>query len=102
MSVEQVTLHAEFTAIPGAADEIETLIQEYAQLVRAEPGNVAFNVYRRVESTDRFFVFEAYRDRAAFEDHIAGESGQIFNERLVPKIVEPASVLSFLTPVATS
>ncbi len=41
-------------------DDVERLILDYAETVRAEPGNVVFDVYRRVEEPDRFFVFEIY------------------------------------------
>ena len=96
---EQVALYAEFTAVPGAADTVEGLIGEYAEVVRAEPGNQVFEVYRRREDDHRFVVFEVYRDEAAFEEHLGGEAGGAFNARLQPLIVEPHSVLSFLTPV---
>ena len=102
MSHDQVRLYAEFTAVPGAADEVEPLIQAYAQVVRAEPGNVVFDVYRRIEAPERFFVFEAYRDRDAFNAHLSAEASTVFNAKLAPRIVEPHSMLSFLTPVAGS
>lgn len=102
MSTDQVTLYAEFTAVAGAEAEVEGLIRGYAQVVRADPGNVAFDVYRRVEAPERFFVFEAYRDRDAFNAHLGAEAGSAFNAKLMPRIVEPQSVLSFLTPVTES
>ena len=102
MSSDRVVLYAEFTAAPGSADDVEALIQGYAQIVRSEPGNVVFDVYRRAEAPERFFVFEVYRDRAAFDDHLGGEAGRAFNVKLTPKIVEPQSALSFLTPIAGS
>ncbi|MFY9714131.1 MAG: putative quinol monooxygenase [Microbacterium sp.] len=102
MSTDQVTLYAEFTAVAGAEAEVEALIRGYAQVVRAEPGNVAFDVYRRVEAPERFFVFEAYRDRDAFNAHLSDDAGSAFNAKLTPRIVEPQSVLSFLTPVTES
>nr|WP_314840831.1 putative quinol monooxygenase [uncultured Microbacterium sp.] len=102
MSDEQVVLYAEFTAIPAAADKVEELIQEYAVTVRSEPGNTSFEVYRRAEDPDRFVVFEIYRDREAFDEHLSAEAGRAFNEQLSPRIVEPHSVLSFLTPAGRS
>lgn len=102
MSSDRVVLYAEFTAVPGSVDAVEALVLGYAQVVRSEPGNVVFDVYRRVEAPERFFVFEAYRDRAAFDDHLGGEAGRVFNATLTPMIVEPQSALSFLTPSAGS
>jgi quinol monooxygenase YgiN len=102
MSDSRVVLSAEFTALPAAADEVDALIQEYAATVRAEPGNERFEVYRRAEDPDRFVVFEVYRDREAFDAHLTAEAGRAFNAALVPRIVEPQSVLSFLTPTGRS
>ncbi|GAB3603876.1 putative quinol monooxygenase [Microbacterium aureliae] len=95
----EVVLTAEFTALPGHADDVARLIADYGDVVRDEPGNVHFEVYRRVEAPEAFFVFEIYRDRAAFEAHLAGEAGAVFNAKLQPRIVEDESVLHFLLPV---
>lgn len=97
---DRVVLYAEFTAKPGAGDEAEDLLRGFAKIVRAEPGNVVFDAYRRAESPDRFFVFEIYRDRAAFEEHLAASSGRVFNDALGELIVEAGSELSFLRPAA--
>ena len=96
---DAVALYAEFTAIPGAAAEVEALILGYAEVVRAEPGNVVFEVFRRVESPETFVVFETYRDRDGFAAHLEAEPGRVFNAKLTPLIVEPHSSLSFLIPV---
>lgn len=99
---EEVVLYAEFTAKPGAAEAVEELLREFAHTVRAEPGNIVFDVYRRADSPERFYVFEIYRDRAAFEDHLAAESGRVFNVALGELIVEAGSELTFLRPAARS
>ena len=99
---QQVVLSAEFTAERDSADRAEALLRDYAETVRAEPGNVVFDVYRRDEQPDRFFVFEIYRDRAAFETHLAGTAGREFNAALSPRIVEDGSELNFLRAVVAA
>ncbi len=99
---QQVVLYAEFTAKPDVVDEVEDLLRGFARTVRAEPGNVTFDVYRRADSPARFYVFEIYRDRAAFEKHLAAESGREFNAALGELIVEDGSELTFLQPAARS
>ena len=99
---DRVVLYAEFTAVPGEADGVAALIADYARIVRDEPGNVVFDVYRRDEQPDRFFVFEIYRDRAAFETHLAGTAGREFNAALSPRIVEDGSELNFLRAVVAA
>ena len=97
---ENVVLYAEFTAKPDAVDEVEELLRGFAHTVRAEPGNVTIDVYRRADSPSRFYVFEIYRDRPAFEEHLAAESGREFNDALGELIVEAGSELTFLQPAA--
>lgn len=94
-----VTLHAQFTTTPEHAEEVGRLLAAYGDVVRAEPGNRTFAAYTLADDPTRFFVFEVYADQAAFEAHLRGEQGRVFNDALVPLILEPASVLTFLTPV---
>lgn len=94
-----ISLLAEFTARPGQGDAVAQLLAGLADAVRAEPGNMAFDCYRRLEDREKFVVYEIYRDKAAFETHIAADYGAVFNARLRELIVEPNSVLTFLTPL---
>ncbi|WP_440695482.1 putative quinol monooxygenase [Clavibacter nebraskensis] len=92
-------LYAEFTALPGEEERVARMIADLAELVRAEPGNVVFEPYRRVEDPARFVVHEVYRDEAAFQAHIGASYGAEFNAALGPLIVEDGSQLTFLAPV---
>ncbi|MFF4379910.1 putative quinol monooxygenase [Kitasatospora sp. NPDC001547] len=92
------TLLAEFTAKPGCEEQVAALVADFALLVRAEPGNLAFDVYHRASDPRAYWIFEEYRDEAAFAAHLAAPHGGPFNARLVPMIEEDASVLTFLTP----
>lgn len=95
-AAEKVALIATFTAVPGAADEVERLLLGLTGQVREEPGNLVFDPSRGADSPDRFTVYEVYRDRAAFEAHIAAAYGTVFNAALAPLIVEDGSQLEFL------
>ena len=93
---EPTILHAVFTARPGRGDEVAVLLRDFADVVRAEEGNVVFDATRLVDDPDRFFVYEVFRDDAAFQAHIAAPAGVPFNEALHQLIVEPSSILTFL------
>ena len=93
---EPTILHAVFTARPDKGDEVAALLRDFAAVVRAEEGNVVFDATRLVDDPDRFFVYEVYRDEAAFQAHISAPAGVPFNEALQQLIVEPTSVLTFL------
>jgi quinol monooxygenase YgiN len=94
-----VALIAEFTARPGEGDAVAELLAGLVRDVRTEQGNVAFDCYRRQDDKDKFVVHEIYRDKAAFEHHIAADYGAVFNARLRELIREPNSVLTFLVPL---
>lgn len=95
-----VILRAEFTARPAHEEHVSWLIGEYAEIVRTEPGNIVFDVYRSSETPEDFFVFEVYRDRAAFDAHLGADPGKAFNTRLAEHIVGDGSTLHFFTPAS--
>ena len=96
---EPTILHATFTAQPGTGDRVAALLRDFAEVVRAEEGNVVFDATRLVDDPDRFFVYEVYRDDAAFRAHIDAPAGIPFNAALQELIVEPSSQLTFLRRV---
>ena len=91
-----VILYATFTASPGNAATIAGLLDEYAEMVRNEPGNVLFEASCRADEPESFFVYEEYVDEAAFKAHLSAPYGAPFNASIAPLIVEPQSVLTFL------
>lgn len=91
-----VTLYAEFTAIAGAEARVAELLLGLTANVRTEPGNLLFEPAQRRDDPAKFFVYEIYRDEAAFQAHIAAPYGKPFNDALVPLIVEDGSQLTFL------
>lgn len=95
-----VSLIAEFTALPGETERVAILLAGLAAEVRREPGNVAFTCFQRLEDAAKFVVYEIYRDKSAFAAHISADYGAVFNAQLRKLIVEPNSVLTFLTPLA--
>ncbi|MDR5691334.1 putative quinol monooxygenase [Agromyces indicus] len=108
-----VELVAEFTALPGCEDEVERLLRDLTIAVRAEPGCLVFDAYvltdpPAVAEADpawtavgtRFVVVEAYRNAAAFAEHLAQPHGAVFNAALGPLIAEAnGSELRFLRRV---
>jgi quinol monooxygenase YgiN len=92
------TLLAEFTVKPGFEERVAALVADFAATVRAEPGNLVFDVFTKESDPRAYWIFEVYRSEAAFAEHIAAPHGGPFNTELVRMIEEDASVLTFLTP----
>ena len=56
---------------PGCAEEFTQASLGDAQgSVRDEPGCFRFDILRDVENPDRFYLYEVYRDAAAFDAHL--------------------------------
>ena len=92
-----VNLIATFRAIAGSEREVRRMIVEYGGVVRAEPGNVFFEVYTDADDEANFVIIERYQHQAAFDGHLATEVGAVFNQALTPLIEGAASELQFLT-----
>jgi quinol monooxygenase YgiN len=93
---EEQALYARFTAKPGRELEVQRLLKDLATQVRAEPGNIVFDAHRAQADHRAFFVYEVYRDAAAFEAHITADYGRTFNADLAALIEEDGSQLTWL------
>ena len=61
---------------PKYADEFPSLIAEFTEATRAEPGNVCFDWYRSVDDPNVYVLVEAFVDRAAGDLHTSTEHFQ--------------------------
>jgi quinol monooxygenase YgiN len=95
-------LYAEFTAIPGEEETVKELLTKLTEDVRNEPGNIDFTCYTHTDKPARFFVYEVYRDRAAFDAHVATPHCAEFNAKVAPFIAEPNTELTFLEPLSAT
>ena len=99
-----IAVYVEFTATVGnqllVTELVTELIAEFAAGVRVEPGNLAFAPHIRVDSPSTVFVCEAYRDQAAFDEHLASAHGYDFTFRVADLVVGGGSRLTMLSPIA--
>lgn len=66
-------------AKPGKKQELLEFLEWDAQVAgEKEPGTVSFDVYEDTENVDAIYVYESYRDAAAFAEHRANEPFQKF------------------------
>ena len=61
---------------PDRADEWLTLVEDFTQAVRAEPGNVFFEWSRSVQDPNTFVLLECFRDAEAGAAHVATDHFQ--------------------------
>jgi autoinducer 2-degrading protein len=62
-----------YTFAPEDADKAEAILRELREASRKEEGVIAFDVGRSEEKPNVFALWEAYRDEAAWENHVASE-----------------------------
>ena len=64
---------ARYTMTAGREEELLALLTEFAKLVRQEPGNLSFDVYRHLDDPRKVVLLERYQSREAFAQHLAAE-----------------------------
>jgi quinol monooxygenase YgiN len=62
-----------FTIHPDRSEEWLTLVEDFTQATRQEPGNLFFEWARSVETPDQFVLVEAFESREAGEAHVNSE-----------------------------
>lgn len=60
---------ARYRIAEGKQDEVLALLPKVADASRAEPGNLAFVIYRRVDDDREVVLLERYASREAFAAH---------------------------------
>jgi quinol monooxygenase YgiN len=78
---------ARYTITAGQVDEVLPLVQQMAEASRAEPGNLAFDAYRRLDDDREVVLLERYESREAFEAHRdTPHFRTLVLERIVPRL----------------
>lgn len=83
---------------PELADEFPTLVQEFTEAVRAEPGNLGFDWHRSVDEPDRYVLVEAFRDGAAGEAHVASDHFQAAMALLPELLADTPEIINVEVP----
>ena len=70
---DEIISSIHFTFAREDADEVEAILRELREASRKEEGVIDFEVARGVEKTNVFVLWEVYRNKAAYESHMATE-----------------------------
>ncbi|GGR08537.1 putative quinol monooxygenase [Streptomyces netropsis] len=62
-----------FTVRPERSDEWLTLVDDFTQATRREPGNVFYEWSKSVDDPHQFVLVEAFKDAQAGEEHVNSE-----------------------------
>ena len=78
--MKPVTVIAFPIAPPGKENELSAKFEELVPATLAEPGCIAFTVHRHPQISNRFAVYEKFRDQQAFDAHLGYGHTQAFVE----------------------
>src|SRR5205085_2054045 len=67
---------------PTARDEAAALLKSYRDASRAAPGNMRSVVVRSASRPGQFVVVAAWKDKSAWDAHMAAPATQAFREKL--------------------
>jgi len=76
---------ARWTLNEDSLDEAGQLLLELQKQTQDEPGNIRYDIYRKVSAPAEVLLYEQYVNRAAFEEHRASPHFQnIAVEKILP------------------
>jgi (4S)-4-hydroxy-5-phosphonooxypentane-2,3-dione isomerase len=81
---------------PEFAERFVAAILDNARGTRKEPGNLRFDVVRREDDPNRFFLYEVYRDKEAFARHQETEHYARWRDAVTDWMAEPRVGLKYL------
>lgn len=83
-----VVVSARWVAREGAEERIEALLRAVVAAAPAEPGCLAYIGHRDPGDARIFLLYEQYRDRAAYDAHMAAPYVQAAIDEGVPLLSE--------------
>lgn len=79
---------------PGADSAIEAALRIMTRLTRAESGCLSYVAHRSPEENNVFFLYESYRDEAAFQAHISSDHFERYIKNMVwPQLEDRTRIL---------
>jgi quinol monooxygenase YgiN len=70
--------------IPTSKDQAIGLVKDLAAASRRDPGVTSFDAVQQGNRPNHMFLVEAWRDRGAFDAHVAAEATRTFRGKLLP------------------
>ncbi|GAB3978335.1 putative quinol monooxygenase [Plantactinospora veratri] len=78
---------AHWTIAPGAEEQVRSLLPEFIEASRAEPGCISFVGYQQLDDDRTVVLLERYASREAFEAHRDTPHFQrLALEQIVPRL----------------
>lgn len=93
-----IFIAVKFTVRPERSEEWLSLVDDFTQATRQEPGNVFFEWSRSVETPHQFVLLEAFASSAAGEAHVGSEHFKTAMAWMPEVIAETPEIINVEVP----
>ncbi|OUC98928.1 putative quinol monooxygenase [Streptosporangium minutum] len=93
-----IFITVKFTVRPERSEEWLSLVDDFTQATRQEPGNVFFEWSRSVETPNQFVLLEAFASSAAGEAHVGSEHFKTAMAWMPEVIAETPEIINVEVP----
>jgi quinol monooxygenase YgiN len=69
--MSEIHVFANVTAAAGNEDKLRDVLKTLVMATKEEPGVISYILHEDVKTAGNFYVFEAYKDQAAVDAHMA-------------------------------
>jgi len=92
-----IFITVKFPVKPEHADKWMTVVKDFTEATRAEPGNLWFDWSRSVEDPNEYVLVEAFQDDAG-EAHVNSDHFKKAQAELPQYLVETPRIVNFTVP----
>jgi quinol monooxygenase YgiN len=93
-----IFIAVKFTVRPERSNEWLSLVDDFTQAVRAEPGNVFFEWSRSADTPDQFVLLEAFVDGQAGEVHVGSDHFKTAIDWMPDVVAEVPQIINVEVP----
>lgn len=95
------SLIVELEVKPAFAEELEKVLQSLVDLTQTEPATIFYAAHSSQDRPHFYVLYEQYKDRSAWEEHLADTSVQRELKRFDTLLAAPPAI-TFLNAIASS
>lgn len=78
---------------PEYADQWLTLVKDFTEAARAEPGCISFDWFRSIDDPNEIVLVEAFEDEAAGERHVQSDAFQDATKQMPKWLAGPPTII---------
>ncbi len=93
-----IVIVVKFPVRPDRAEHWVSVVADFTQATRAEPGNVFFEWSRSVEDPNEYVLLEGFRDADAGAAHVGSDHFRTAMATLAPEVTASPKIISVEAP----